>query len=259
MKKLAIIISAALSLSAVAGGNNKPKNPTPPLIPPGLNKPKPPVVTPTDPITEVDVNVDVDQNQDQTVNIGDTSNTNTNNNNAIIESGAIQSQHHYNSQYSNIHSSTFNDRIQHTTPSFGKNCVGTACQATSSFFITGSRDEVTGNSINIGVAIPFGGGSSTVTRSMQYESQKLRDRNRQDRERHQAEMALLCMQLHELTRISKGKSPELWNRCYSYIPHDHHIESGQARPHKDYTERQVSPHANARKGLKRPPLTTKKR
>ena len=138
------------------------------------------------------------------------------------------------------------DRIQHTPIPMGQNCINGVCDATNTFYVTGGYDEAGYNSINLGIAIPFGGSGNTTSSAMKAAYQSLLDRNLHEREVHQAQMAQMCMQLHQMITIAKldGKqlSPELWNRCYTY---EHHFpdENGPLPPHNgDWNPQQVSPH-----------------
>lgn len=147
--------------------------------------------------------------------------------------------------YTNVESN-YQDRIQHTPIPMGQNCINGVCDATNTFYVTGGHDERGGNSINLGIAIPFGGSGDTTSGAMKAAHQRLVDNNRQIRERHQAEMAQLCMGLHQMITIAKvdGKqlSPELWERCYAY---EHHFpdEKGPLPPHNgDWNPQQASPH-----------------
>ena len=149
----------------------------------------------------------------------------------------------YTTQYENI------NRVQHVNPNSASNCIGTVCRATNSVVVTGQYDEMTGGSVNVGVVFPFGGGGKVTDRAMGLEADRMQDRNRQERERHQGEMAQVCMVLHEQMSITPEDSPELWGRCFAYTPFTGHTHKvSRTRPHvaDGNLERQASPHSENR-------------
>lgn len=129
-------------------------------------------------------------------------------------------------------------RVEHSVPSAQQNCVGRVCKATNALVITGQYDEVTGNSINVGVLIPFGGGGKTTKSAMNTEAQILATELLHTKEKHQAEMAEICMALHKLVVLRGPGSAELFTRCEDFI---HHIGANGAHAGHGHPQ-QVSPH-----------------
>ena len=254
MKQLLLITLLAASVPAIATMKPKPQPPQ-----------KPPVT----------------QNQNQNTNLsfsgavaGSKSTSNsvsasaskanaTSQSNNSISEGAIQSDvtvnndgldlsindagnridNRYTTKYENI------NRVQHVNPNSASNCIGTVCRATNSVVITGQYDEVTGSSLNVGVVFPFGGGGKVTDRAMGLEADRMQDRNRQERERHQGEMAKVCMILHEQMSITPEDSPELWDRCFAYTPFTNHTHKvDRTRPHvaDGNLGHQASPHSENR-------------
>ena len=65
----------------------------------------------------------------------------------------------------------------------------------------------------IGVSIPITYGMG-LNNAWSSEKQHLRDRNLHNREKHQADMAILCMEVHSIMeRTGQTVSKELWDRC----------------------------------------------
>lgn len=200
--------------------------------------------------TNTNLNNNANRNDNLNQNINNTSSNARSNSNASSDADANS----YAGAYSNTGPSTSSsrndltiesqqERIQHIVGSTNSNCIGTVCRATTALTITGGYDEMTGNSVNIGVVIPLGGSAKTTNGAMNVEYQYMQDRNLRAKERHQGEMAQMCMLLHEQLNITPEKSPELWDRCYAYVPHKNHVATGVAHPHNgDENPFQASPH-----------------
>lgn len=189
---------------------------------------------------------------------------------ATIDEGAV-------SNSNNIHEGAFQnsvelnnyERIQHVVPQSSQNCVRGTCAATSSFVITGGYDEATGNSVNLGVVIPFGGGSGMTTKAMKYQTHQinmenvhLRQQMLHERESHQAQMVSMCVQMHKMlsrvegntdkhvvlvddthvrTDYTRRDSNDIWARCagFQHLP-------GAVGKHGDFggDRAQYMPHGN---------------
>ena len=272
MKKMLFTILLAVSLPAMA--TMKPKPPQKPLINMGQNQAQ--TVNnrvsggESNSVSNSDSNSVSDSHSDSAST--STSDSRSSANNSISE-GAIQSDvtvnnagpevnvnnegldlsindagsridNRYSTQYKSV------NRVQHVAPRSASNCIGTVCRATNAVIVTGQYDDVTGgSSINLGVVFPFGGGSKATDRAMNLEADRLYDRNRQMKERHQGEMAQMCMILHEQMSLTPEDSPELWGRCFAYTPFTNHTHKvARTRPHvaDGNLKRQASPHSENR-------------
>ena len=169
-----------------------------------------------------------------------------------------------NNQNNVINHSEFNqyDRIQHPSPQTSSNCINGVCKATSAISFTGGYDEWTGNSVNVGLVIPFGGGGRATDRAMRIAAQDLAQASVRAEEKHQADMATLCMGLHQIMRQVGIDKPmayddpnsdtptyssasirgrnDLWARCagFEHLSGAYPGHNGRGDP------RQVSPHSS---------------
>lgn len=138
------------------------------------------------------------------------------------------------------------ERARFQSMRFGKNCVGTVCESTPNFYIQGQIDSID-SPIQIGVAIPFTLGYNPTRSAMKTEAQYLIDRNLYERERHQADMAEICINLHTfvqrvdpaVAQAFVAHSTELWNRCAGFT----HGASANIKPHNQHgNPNQISSH-----------------
>jgi hypothetical protein len=99
--------------------------------------------------------------------------------------------------------------------------IGEVSKPVSQVYFKGHSEEDSfsgdwSNAIEAGVTIPITWGTG-VNSALNVEQQHLRDRNLHEREKHQGEMAQMCMTLHKYV-LSTGieMSPELWSRCSGF-------------------------------------------
>lgn len=166
----------------------------------------------------------------------------------VAESSVAGSGNSSNS-YSNSYESVSIDKTQFDAINPTHVSVGEVSKPVPQLYIQGQTEEdgFTGersNAIQAGVTIPlvFGG---DVNSALGSETRRLEDRVRHAREKHQAEMATLCISLHKIMKETGASiSPELWERCGSY---EHFNSPGTMKilgPHDgDMDPKQYSPHS----------------
>lgn len=126
--------------------------------------------------------------------------------------------------------------------------IGEASKPVPQFYIQGQTedDNFSGkrsNALQAGVTIPIAWGTG-INGALFVEQQHLRDRNLHEREKHQAEMAVLCMELHKVMQSTGAEmSPELWNRCAGFEHFNNASTMKILGPHNgEMNPRQYSPH-----------------
>jgi hypothetical protein len=108
------------------------------------------------------------------------------------------------------------------------------------------QDPFSGDSYDafvVGIGIPITWNTG-VDKALATESQRLEDRNLHERERHQAEMAKVCMELHKYVMSTDIQlSPELWDRCKGFEHFNNAAGMKIMGPHwGEYSPNQMSPH-----------------
>lgn len=146
----------------------------------------------------------------------------------------------------------YREKAQFNAARMGNSCIGSACESTSSVYIQGQHDEHMGSAIQLGVVIPFTFGGSSVRKAMRTEAEYLLIRNEVEteknlrlRERHQADMAGMCLELHKVAMFTEAGMPlELKTRCAQFEHNENVIRLRQFPNHgAGYSDRQVSPHS----------------
>jgi hypothetical protein len=126
--------------------------------------------------------------------------------------------------------------------------IGEASKPVPQVYVQGQAedDQFDGrrtNAFQVGVAIPITWGTG-INGALAGESQRLKDQRLHERERHQAEMAEICMALHKyIMSTSEDLSPELWNRCAGFEHFNNRRTNDMMGRHNgEMNPRQYSPH-----------------
>lgn len=117
----------------------------------------------------------------------------------------------------NTVSNNFYEKTKFATQASDNATIGSTSRPVPRFYIEYQADEDYRGDVRqsglIGVSIPITYGLG-LDNAWSAEKQRLRDKNLHNREKHQANIAILCMEIHSIMeRTGETVSKELWERC----------------------------------------------